>query len=100
MIKMDQKSRHPRRALDLTIEDHRRVITNLDGGGNLGEEPLQRLAESCTAFDFRRRRFIYRAGDPADSLFVIAHGRIKLCRIEENSGREAVIDILSKGSLF
>jgi CRP-like cAMP-binding protein len=97
---MDQKARLPRRALDLTVEDHRKVIGNLDGGGNLGEESLRRLAESCTPLDFRRKRFVYRAGEPADSLFAVASGRIKLCRIEEKSGREAVIDILSQGSLF
>ena len=58
------------------------------------------MADSCVALDFRRRRPIYRAGDPADSLFAIVYGRIKLCRIEQNSDREAVIDILSEGSLF
>ncbi len=100
MVKMDHKARLPGRAPDLTISDHRQVIDNLGGGRKLGEDSLQRLTESCTALDFRRRRFIYRAGDPADSLFVIAQGRIKLCRLEENSEREAVIDILSQGSLF
>jgi CRP/FNR family transcriptional regulator, cyclic AMP receptor protein len=100
MVKIDQKSRRLIRACDLTIDDHRTVIGNLDGGGNLGEESLRRLSDSCTALDFRRRRFIYRAGDPADSLFAIVYGRIKLCRIEEKTGREAVIDILSQGSLF
>jgi len=58
------------------------------------------LAENSVAFDFARRRSIYRAGDPADSLFAIAQGRIKLCRIEPGTGREAVIDLLSAGSLF
>ena len=100
MIKMDQKFVNPRRARDLTVEDRRTLIGQLDWGGNLCASSLSRLAESCVALDFRRRRFIYRAGDPADSLFGIASGRLKLCRIEPNSEREAVIDILSKGALL
>jgi CRP/FNR family transcriptional regulator len=52
------------------------------------------------AVDYRRRRFVYRTGEPADSIFLIARGRVKLCSIEEQTGREAVIDILSAGALF
>ena len=100
MIKMDQKFANPRRARDLTVEDRRTLIGQFDWGGNLCASSLSRLAEGCVALDFRRRRFIYRAGDPADSLFAIASGRIKLCRLEPNSEREAVIDILSEGALL
>ena len=50
--------------------------------------------------EFRRRRFIYRAAEEADALFAIINGRIKLCRIEPHTDREAIIDILPEGSLF
>ena len=50
--------------------------------------------------DIRRRRFVYRAGEEADALYAIVKGRIKLCRIEPHTDREAVIDILPQGSLF
>ena len=40
-------------------------------------------------------------GMPADSFFAIVNGCvIKLCRIDAPTKREAVIDILSEGSLF
>jgi CRP/FNR family transcriptional regulator len=91
---------HPRRAHDLSIEDRRKLINRLAWGNNLADASLSCLGESCVPIDFRRRRFIFRAGDPADALFAIVYGRIKLCRIEEDSGREAVIDILAEGSLF
>ena len=90
----------PKRARDMTAADRRRVIEQLGLGRNLNDAALAHLAENSVALDFGRRRFIYRAGDPADSLFVIAQGRIKLSRIEQGTGREAVIDILSAGSLF
>ncbi len=91
---------HSKRARDLTLKDRRELLNEMDWGENLSEASLSRLAESCVALDVRRRRFIYRAGEAADSLFAVAQGSIKLCRIEQNSDREAVIDILSRGSLF
>ncbi len=48
----------------------------------------------------RLRRARQSKGDAADSLFIIAQGRVKLCRVEAGTTREAVIDILSKGALF
>lgn len=100
MIKTDQKRSYPKRARDLSAEDRRILLNRLDWGLNLSDASLNRLTEKGDALDFRRRRFIYYAGDPADSLFAIIRGRIKLCRIEKDSEREAVIDILSEGSLF
>ena len=88
------------RACDLTLQNRSDIIRHLDFGAGLSETLLERLAANSTAIDYRRRRFIYRAGDDADSLYGIARGRVKLCRIEKTTGREAVIDILSTGSLF
>lgn len=96
----DQTPSFPKRARDMTVTDRRRVIGRLGLGRDLNDAALAHLAENSVALDFARRRFIYRAGDPADSLFAIAQGRIKLCRIEPGTGREAVIDLLSAGSLF
>jgi CRP/FNR family transcriptional regulator len=100
MKNRDQTPLQPKRARDLTTADRRRVIEQLGFGRGLAAAALDQFAENSVALDFRRRRFIYRAGDPADSLFAIVQGRIKLCRIEQGTGREAVIDILSAGSLF
>ena len=89
-----------KRACDLSVEERLEIIRHLDFGLRLSEALLVRLAASSTAIDYRRRRFIYRAGEAADALYVIVRGRVKLCRIEEGTGREAVIDILPAGSLF
>jgi CRP/FNR family transcriptional regulator, cyclic AMP receptor protein len=89
-----------KRACDLSVQDRADIIRHLDFGAALSDSLLTGMAVSSATIDFRRRRFIYRAGDEANALFAIARGRIKLCRVEKGSEREAVIDILSAGALF
>jgi CRP/FNR family transcriptional regulator len=90
----------PKRACDFSVEDRAEIISQTEWSAKLGANLIAHLAASSTCFDYRRRRFIYRAGDAADALYVIARGRVKLCRIEPETEREAVIDILSAGALF
>ncbi len=89
-----------RRACTLPASDRAEIIRQSEIGASLDEETLTRLAEASKGFDFRRRRFVYRAGDVADSLYVIADGRVKLCSIDEATEREAVIDIVGPGAIF
>ncbi|MCA1635233.1 MAG: Crp/Fnr family transcriptional regulator [Acidobacteria bacterium] len=89
-----------RRACDLSTEERREIIRHSEVGASLHAATLTMLAEAATAADFRRRRFIYREGDVADALYVIARGRVKICSVEAASGREAVIDIVGAGALF
>lgn len=90
----------PKRACDFSSEDRAEIIRQTDWSAGLSEPLVTRLAASSSCIDYRRRRLIYRADDAADALYVIARGRVKLCRIEPGTGREAVIDILSAGALF
>ena len=94
------KPSHLKRARDLTFEDRVEIIRQLAFGSLLSETIVANLASQSIVLDARRRRFVYRAGEPADCLYAIVRGRVKLCRIEPESGREAVIDILPQGSLF
>ncbi|HZI19037.1 MAG TPA: Crp/Fnr family transcriptional regulator [Pyrinomonadaceae bacterium] len=89
-----------RRAADLTAEDRVRIIRQTEIAGGLAEATLGRLALAASALDVRRRRFIYRRGDAADAVYLIARGRVKICSIEDETSREAVIDILGAGDLF
>src|ERR1044072_6691995 len=89
-----------KRARDLSAEDRAELIRRLEFGSTLDDSLVADLARSSVVLDFRRRRFVYRAGQRAGCLYAIARGRIKLCRIETDSAREAVIDILPEGSLF
>ena len=88
------------RARTMPASARAEIIRQSEIGASLDEATLVRLAEASKAFDFRRRRFVYKAGEVADSLYVIAAGRVKLCSVDETTGREAVIDIMGKGALF
>jgi CRP/FNR family transcriptional regulator len=100
MSDLDKKPKAVRRAQDLTATDRAQLISKLEFGSSLSVETIERLAESARVIDVRRRRFVYRAGEEADALYAITSGRIKLCRIEPQTEREAVIDILPQGALF
>lgn len=89
-----------RRAGALTAEDRARIIRQTEIGERLDEETLARLAVSSASLDVRRRRFVYRRGDVADAVYLIARGRVKICSIDDDTSREAVIDILGAGALF
>src|SRR6185295_13533318 len=100
MSETGNKPKAPRRAQDLTAKDRATIVRQLEFGASLGDQTVSQFAECSAVLDVRRRRFVYRAGDQADALFAIVSGRIKLCRIESQTDREAVIDILPQGSLF
>src|SRR5256885_10718507 len=89
-----------RRAFCLPKAERADIISQSEIGAALDNETLAMLADSSSAVEFRRRRFIYRAGDVADSLYVIARGRVKICSIDDVTAREAVIDIVGPGALF
>ena len=89
-----------RRASDMSAAERTDILRRSEIGDCLPEETLALLARGSAAVDFRRRRFIYRRGDVADALYCIARGRVKVCSIDEVTGREAVIDIVGAGALF
>ncbi|MBA3320486.1 MAG: Crp/Fnr family transcriptional regulator [Pyrinomonadaceae bacterium] len=89
-----------RRACDLNAPDRANLLRHTELSAALSDSLIREFASVSFAVDVRRRRFIYRAGDTPDALYLIARGRIKLCCLEPGTGREAVIDILPTGSLF
>jgi CRP-like cAMP-binding protein len=100
MNDIDRKNKPPRRAHNLTAADRANIIRQLDFGSSLSELTVAKLADCSVVIDVRRRRFVYRGGEQADALYAIVRGRIKLCRTEPRTEREAVIDILPEASLF
>jgi CRP/FNR family transcriptional regulator, cyclic AMP receptor protein len=100
MSATEKRETQSKRSFGFSIEARARLIRKLEFGATLSDSLILQLASSSTMTDLARRRFVYRAGDQADSLYAIVEGRIKLCRIETETKREAVIDILPEGSLF
>lgn len=100
MTHYNKKLNPDRRAQKASLEDRAAMLRKLEFGARLSDELVVRLAAGSTVIEARRRRFIYRAGEQADAVYAIVRGRIKLCRIETQTDREAVIDILPEGSLF
>lgn len=65
----------------------------------LDEAELDRIDERMTTTTFGPGEPLYRAGDPADALFVVAEGRVRLSQVTAD-GTETVTDLLVPGELF
>lgn len=100
MSAAEKREIQSKRPSAFSTEARARLIQQLEFGATLSDSLVSQLAAASTITDVNRRRFVYRAGEQADSLYAIVQGRIKLCRIESQTKREAVIDILPEGSLF
>lgn len=61
-------------------------------------EPDERreIAAAIRPIRLRRRELLYRAGEPADALYIVNRGKIRIFRISEN-GKEQVLRILQQG---
>ncbi len=62
-------------------------------------EQLRELKEFRSERHYERNQIIYSASDPADEIFVIESGRVKLIRLSPE-GKEKIIDIYQPGDFF
>jgi CRP/FNR family cyclic AMP-dependent transcriptional regulator len=60
---------------------------------------LAKVGKGKTISEFEKDQIIFSQGDPADAVFYIQKGRIKLTVISEQ-GKEAVVGILGPGQFF
>src|SRR3984957_13946423 len=60
---------------------------------------LAKVGTGKTILEFRKNQHVYEQGDPADTVFYIQKGRVKLVVMSEQ-GKEAVIAILEAGQFF
>ncbi len=63
------------------------------------ESMLARVLHGKSVTETPRRRLIFRQGDPADAVFFLRHGKVKLAVISKQ-GKEAIVAILDPGSFF
>jgi CRP-like cAMP-binding protein len=67
--------------------------------GGLPAAALDALLRKGEERAFERGDFIYRRGDPGDSLMIVLRGRVKLANTNV-SGKEVTIDYLAAGGVF
>lgn len=66
---------------------------------NLSQGKIDEIVHSMPEKRFHKGDYIYRAGDPADELFILRSGTIKLFYIN-SAGREQILDIVQAGDAF
>src|SRR5690625_3567727 len=67
--------------------------------GALAAEDLPGVDARCTARHVERGTNVYHAGDDADSLYVVAHGALKLSR-PSLDGYEVLVDVVGPGDFL
>jgi CRP-like cAMP-binding protein len=60
---------------------------------------LQSLSEGKTLLKLKKNKVIYAQGDPAESVYYIHNGRVKL-NVVSTHGKEAVVAIMEPGQFF
>lgn len=60
---------------------------------------LNRIADTSSTRDYRRRQVIYFPGDQANALYVVNQGRVKISRLSED-GKEATLFLAGPGEPF
>jgi CRP/FNR family transcriptional regulator len=98
MVTMAAESERP---LDRERLLHERVtlMEQVPLFSSLHPDDLSALAERVRAMRFGRGQTIFRAGEPARHLFLIAKGRVKIYTVSP-AGREMLVAILGTGQVF
>ena len=60
---------------------------------------LTHIGKGGTTFDYKSGQIIFSQGDPADAVFYVQKGKVKLSVVSD-SGREAVLGIVGAGDFF
>lgn len=64
----------------------------------LTDEELERLIPLLTERRFRPRQLMFNAGDPAELVFLVLKGRVKIFQVAEN-GKEIILEVIGKGGV-
>lgn len=103
---MDAKSRRKSPVNVVTTEPHYcsidlrlRILGRLPFFAGLSPASLQRVNQSFSEIGYAPGETIYAAGDPADRLFVIAEGKVKLIQ-PTLAGKNQLLDFFGSGDFF
>lgn len=64
----------------------------------LTDEELDRLIPHLSERRFEARQLLFQAGDPAERVYLVLKGRVKIYQVAEN-GKEIILDIVGRGDI-
>ncbi len=65
----------------------------------LSDEELDRLIPMLSERRFRPRQVVFAAGDPAERVYLVLKGRVKVYQVAEN-GKEIILDVVGRGGVI
>ena len=67
--------------------------------GSLDDEAAKRLCESLETLDCKTGTFLFRAGDSGDAMYVIEHGKVRIC-VQAADGHQVTLTEFGRGDFF
>jgi CRP/FNR family transcriptional regulator, dissimilatory nitrate respiration regulator len=86
-------------ALNLSTPQIVEIMGRLPYFQELGNKELSRLAQGAREISLKKKEILFREGDPADALYTVISGSIKLS-IGHFRNQEKVIDLIGRGQCF
>ncbi|HZW35451.1 MAG TPA: Crp/Fnr family transcriptional regulator [Candidatus Deferrimicrobiaceae bacterium] len=65
----------------------------------ISESDVKRITSRCTDRRYRRGATIFSRGDPADSLYIVKEGKVRILSLSDK-GTETIVHILKQGAMF
>ncbi len=83
-------------ATDLDLSELLRQVPLL---ADVPPDHLTRLIPACRRESHTAEEDIFRQGAPADRVWIVSHGQVKIVRLDEG-GREVILEVISPGEVF
>lgn len=100
------KSRRKSPVVTITTEPHHcsinlrlKILSRLPFFDGLPANAVERVSQFFVEVGYEAGDTVYTAGDPAERLFVVAEGKVKLLQ-HAPGGRDVLLDILTSGEFF
>ncbi len=77
-------------------EEHRSCIARVPIFNHLATEQMDEIMDTVRVGRYAKGEVLYRAGELADSLYILSSGKVKIYRLSE-SGKEQIVRILTAG---
>jgi len=77
----------------------RELLASVELFGEMNEEEIDDLTALAQIKKLEKDNTVFHAGDPADAVFVVASGRVKVV-ITSSDGKEFILTVLGAGQVF